>query len=221
MIRINLLPEEYRRKARTPIKLMLAVTALVSLNASMFAWLGWLAFGVAASVSSEKTVLNTENDGLKPQVAYHKSLKGESARHSKREQTLAKITADRISWTRKLDELVDVVNRGDIGQRHLVWFDSLSVQQGAGGPKGSAGSLTAGGHSGSDNFGQVANFLDDLEQSAFIEDFHPPAPPEGTEQQEDPELMPSVVWAFPLSVELKELDEDKAKQGKGARGASK
>lgn len=228
MIRINLLPEEYRRKARTPLKLMLAVSALVTLNASMVAWLGWLAFGVAASVDSERAVLDTENDGLEPQVAYHKSLKTESARHSKREATLAKITADRISWTRKIDELVDVVNRGGGGERHLTWFDSLNVQQGSGGPKGSAGSLTASGHSGSDNFAHVANFLEDLENSAFIEDFHPPAPPEGTEQQEDPELMPSVVWAFPLSVELKQREDEKGKPKSGAdkpqdstKGASK
>jgi Tfp pilus assembly protein PilN len=209
MIRINLLPEEYRRKARTPIKLMLAVTGAVTVNATLLALLGWLALGVSAGVESELAVLVTENDGLKPQVAFHKSLTVESARHSKREATLAKITAGRISWTRKLDELIDVVNRGGDGDRHLTWFDNLNVQQGPGGQKGSAGSLTASGHSGSDNFGQVANFLEDLEESAFIEDFYPPAPPEGNESQTDPDLMPSVVWAFPLSVEIKERGSDK------------
>ncbi len=213
MIRINLLPEEYQRKARTPIKLMLAVSAVVTVNATLLAWLGWLALGVAASVESERLVLATEDEGLQPQVAYHKSLKTESARHSKREETLAKITAERISWTRKLDELIDVVNRGGDGDRHLTWFDSLSVQQGSAGPRGSAGSLTASGHSGSDNFGQVANFLEDLEASAFIEDFHPPAPPEGTESQTDTELMPPVVWAFPLSVEIKPRDGKQDKSG--------
>ena len=97
MIRINLLPEEYRRKARTPLKLMLTVSAIVAINTSLAAWLGWLAFGIAARVESERVVLQTENDGLEPQVAYHKSLDGESKRHKAREETLAQITASRIS----------------------------------------------------------------------------------------------------------------------------
>lgn len=209
MININLLPEEYRRKARTPFKMMLAVSAVVAVNTSLAAWLGWLAFGVAARVSSEHAVLRTENDGLQPQVAYHKSLEGESKRHEAREQTLEQITASRISWTRKLDEFIDVVNRGGDGQRHLTWFDDLNVSQDDDSGRGSYGSFKASGHSGSDNFGQVANFLDDLEASTFLVDFRPPAPPEGSESLTDEELMPSVVWAFPLSVELKAPEERK------------
>lgn len=204
MIHINLLPEEFRRTARTPLKLMVAVTAAVALNASLLAWYGWLALGVAAGVQSELDVLRTESEGLAPQVAYHKSLEQESARHEKREKTLAEINASRISWTRKLDQFVDVVNRGNDGDRHLVWFDALTIAQEARGGRGGAGALTASGHSGSDNFGHVANFLDDLEDSPFIDDFERPAPPEGSETQKDEELMPAVVWAFPLSVTLKE-----------------
>ena len=52
----------------------------------------------------------------------------------------------------------------------------------------------------------MANFFDDLEESPFIEDFERPAPPEGSETQKDEELMPAVVWAFPLSVTLKEKE---------------
>jgi len=209
MIRINLLPEEYRRKTRTPLKLMLAVSGLVAVNASLAAWLGWLALGVAASVESERSVLQTEDDGLRPQVAYHRSLDAESGQHKLREETLAEITASRISWTRKIDEFIDVVNRGGDGQRHLVWFDSISVTQATGGRRGGAGSVTASGLSGSDDFGQVANFLDDLQDSSFIEDFNPPAPPEGSESLNDEDLMPAVVWAFPLSVELKDAEDAK------------
>jgi hypothetical protein len=209
MIRIDLLPEEYRRKSRTPIKMMVAISLIVAVNSSLGAWLGWQAFGVAARVESERSVLHTENDGLKPQVAYHRALDAESKRHEAREQTLAQITASRLSWTRKIDEFIDVVNRGGDGQSHLTWFDDLTAQLGGGSRGKSAGSFQASGHSGSDNFGQVANFLEDLEESPFIVDFLPPAPPEGSESQTDEELMPKVVWAFPLSVELKTPEERK------------
>ena len=42
MITINLLPEEYRRKARTPLKMMAVVSGAVALNASLLAWLLWM-----------------------------------------------------------------------------------------------------------------------------------------------------------------------------------
>lgn len=224
MIRINLLPEEYRRKARTPLKLMLAVSGVVAVNACLAAWIGWLAFGVSARVESERSVLQTENDGLTPQVAYYNALKTESAGHKARETTLAEITASRISWTRKLDEFIDVVNRGGDGQQHMAWFDDLNVDQASDPRSKSAGSFRASGHSGSDNFGQIGNFLDELSASTFMEDFHEPGHPEGTESITDEELMPSVVWSFPLTVELKSAEErkkDAAARAKAAAGAAK
>ena len=220
MIRINLLPEEYRRKSRTPLKLMLAVSGAVAVNASLVAWLGWLAFGVSARVESERDVLQTEYDGLKPQVAYHQALTSESSRHKAREETLAQITASRISWTRKLDEFVDVVNRGGDGQEHMAWFDDLSITQVSDPRSNTAGSFKASGHSGSDNFGQIGNFLDELSASSFMNDFHAPGHPEGTESITDEELMPPVVWAFPLTVELKNAEERKQDAEARAKAAA-
>lgn len=207
MIRINLLPEEYRRKSRTPLKLMLAVAGVVSVNAGLFAWWGFLAFGIQAEIESERAVLQTENDGLTPQVNYHKALEGERLRFASRESALAAITKSRIGWTRKVDELIDVINDGGEGRRHFVWLDDLMVSQRLDARTKSAGMVKAAGHSGSDDFAQVANFLEDLERSPFIQDFNPPAPPEGTQTLVDKELDPPVVWAFPVSLSLKLKDE--------------
>ncbi len=207
MIRINLLPEEYRKRHRTPLKLMLAVSVGVAANGMLLAWYAWLAFGVSAEIDSERSVLQTELDGLTPQVTYHKALTGEQTRFAAREQTLGSITASRISWTRKVDELITIINAGGEGERHFVWLDDLNAQQTTSARARNAGSVKASGHSGSDNFAQVANFLEDLETSTFIEDFLPPAPPEGTQTLVDKELIPSVVWAFPLSLELKSPEE--------------
>jgi Tfp pilus assembly protein PilN len=207
MIRINLLPDEYRRRNRTPFKLMLTVSAGVAVNGVLVAWYAWLAFGVSAEIESERNVLQTELDGLTPQVNYHKALEGEQKRYAAREQTLGSITASRINWTRKVDELVSIIDSGGEGERHFVWLDDLNVKQTTDPRARNAGSLKASGHSGSDNFAQVANFLDDVESSTFIEDFLPPAPPEGTQTLVDTELIPPVVWAFPLSLDLKTNEE--------------
>jgi len=207
MIRINLLPEEYRRSNRTPIKLMLGISAAVAVNTILISVLGWLAFGVAKKIDSEMTTLQVEMDGLTPQVAYHRALEIEGKEYESRERTLSSITKSRIVWTRKLDELIDVINRGDEGQRHLVWMDDLSVAQSTSPRNDNYGSLRASGHSGSDKFAQVANFLEDLETSTFIEDFYRPAPPEGTQTVVDEDLVPPVVWAFPLSLTLRSPEE--------------
>ncbi len=207
MITINLLPGEYRRHTRTPVKLMIGFTSAVTVNSLGVAWLAWLYFGAVAEVESEKSVLQLELDGLRPQVQYHKALDGERQKFHARETALATITKSRVSWTRKVDELIDVVNRGGEGARHFVWMDDLTVDQRVDARTGTHGTLRASGHSGSDNFAQVANFLEDLENSPFVQDFTPPAPPEGTQTLVDKELVPSVVWAFPLSLELKSPED--------------
>jgi hypothetical protein len=211
MIRINLLPDEYRKKSRTPLKLMLTVTGLVAANGLALAWLAFLHFGVMAEIESERNVMQTESDGLAAQIKYHKSLESEKKIYSMREAALGDVTSNRISWTRKIDELIDIVNKGVQGDRHMVWFDDLVVQQTSDPRTKSYGSLRAGGHSGSDNFAQVANFLEDVERSTFITDFMPPAPPEGSQQQTDKELQPAVVWGFPLQLNLKSPEERSGK----------
>ena len=207
MIRINLLPEEFRRKARTPLRLLVAVSLAVAVNAGLASWWAWTLFGVQARVDSEHATLEMEMDGLAPQVSYYQALDGESKQYKSREKTLANITASRISLTRKLDELIDVVNRGGDGQRHLVWLDDLQVAQSSDPNSQTYGSVRASGHSGSDKFAQVANFLEDLETSTFIHDFEPPSPPEGTQTLVDETLVPPVAWAFPMALSLKSPEE--------------
>jgi hypothetical protein len=88
MILINLLPDEFRQKRRTPVKLLLAVTASAAVNGSLVAWWAWTAFGVAAEVKSELAVLQDQRAGLDPQVAYHRDLEKESKVFEAREQML-------------------------------------------------------------------------------------------------------------------------------------
>ena len=209
MILINLLPAEYRQKRRTPLKYMMAVAASVAINASLLAWSGWTAFGVAAEVKSELAVLEDTAEGLKPQVTYHRSLEAESNLFRSREETLRTITGGRVIWTQKIDQLVELINRGG-EEKYLIWLDDLTVDQKAQRSKKSGGKLKAGGNSGSENFAHVANFLEDVEESDFVQDFGKPAPPEGSETKVDENLMPATVWGFDLELDLKSPEERNA-----------
>jgi hypothetical protein len=150
-------------------------------------------------------------------VVYHRDLEKESKLFETREETLNKVTANRISWTRKIDELIDIVNVGGDGEKYLVWFDDLTVDQKENARSKTYGSLKSSGHSGSTNPSHVANFLDDLERSPFATDFNKPAPPEGQQSSKDEGLMPSEVWNFPLEVTLRAPEE----RGREAGGAKK
>ncbi|MEX1026369.1 MAG: hypothetical protein WD226_14995 [Planctomycetota bacterium] len=202
MILINLLPEQHKAKGRAPARQLAAVAAAVTVNSLLFTWWGWTAFGTAAEVASELAVLEDTHTGLEVQVAYHKDLEEESALYGSRERTLSEITEARLAWTQKIDQLVDLVNRGGDGEKYLVWFNDLNVTQKIDKRRDSYGSLKATGFSGSGNFAHVANFLEDLERDAFAEDFFRPAPPEGSASTKDPLLMPSEVWNFPLELDI-------------------
>ena len=203
MILINLLPDEYRQKSRTPIKFMAATLAAVAVNGSLVAFLAWKALGVAAEVRSELTVLSDTKAGLDPQVAYHKDLENESKLFKSREDTLHKITESRVAWTQRVDQLMDIINDGGDGEKYLVWIDDLNAEIKENTRSASFGTLKATSHSGSNSFAHVANFLDDVEASPLSDVFGKPAPPSGTVTAKDEGYVPSVIANFKLEMDLK------------------
>jgi len=207
MITINLLPQEYRAKKRTPLKLMLAVATSVAVNGGLVAYWFWTAFGAAAEVESQLALLEDTNASLQPQVQYHESLEDESKLFRSREQMLERITSQRVSWTQKVDQLLDVINGHGEPTGYLVWLDDLSVDMKENKRSNTFGTMKAAGHSGSGDFSNVANFFDDIEASELMDDFGRPAPPEGSVSSEDPEMIPSRVFSFPLEMALKDPEE--------------
>jgi len=210
MILINLLPEEYRPQPGITPKKAALIAAGALVNASLLAWWGWLAIGVSASINSELAQLDEQMSGLTPQVNFHRGLESEHRQYLSRESTLEEITSERISWTRKLDEMVDLIDQGSEASRYLVWLGNLNVSQVADARRDAYGMFRAEGFSGSGNFANVANYLEDLEESSFAKGFNSPAPPEGSQSKVDAELVPSEVWSFPVELSLKSPEERKA-----------
>lgn len=208
MITINLLPDEYRRRAKSPIGMIAAIAAAVLINASLIAYYGYLEFGTSRNIETNRSVLQLDLDGLKPQVVYHEQLEKEKQTRSARETTLAEITRNRILWTRALDEIVDIVHAGRDGIEHFIWFEDVDVKvEAAGGARGgqSFGQLKASGRSGSEDFAQLTNFLEaveDPELSSLMAIFDKPTAPEAKVNPRDEELIPAVNWSFPMEMKL-------------------
>jgi hypothetical protein len=212
MITINLLPDEYRRRAKSPIGMIAAIAAAVLVNASLIAYYGYLEFGTSANIETSRSVLQMDLDGLKPQVEYHKKLEQEITQRSAREKTLSEITRNRVLWTKTVDEVVDIVQAGREGIEHFIWFDDIDVkmESGAGGRGNSFGKLKASGKSGSEDFDQVSNFLEDMEDpelSSLWQIFDKPQAPEAKVNAPDEDLIPSINWSFPLTIDLLSPDD--------------
>ena len=207
MIQINLLPEELRPQPGITPKKAAALATGALVNASLLAWWGWLAIGVGQRVDMDLVQVKEQMAGLTPQVNYHRGLETEHRVYESREKTLDSITDERISWTQKIDEFVDLAHVGSDTSRYLVWFGNLNVTQVTDARRQDFGSLRAEGFSGTGNFANVANYLEDLEESHFAKGFNPPAPPEGSQSKIDEELVPSEVWSFPVELSLKSPEE--------------
>ena len=207
MIQINLLPEELRPQPGITPKKAAAFATGALVNASLLAWWGWLSIAVGQRVDMDLVQVKEQMAGLTPQVDYHRALETEHRVYESREQTLGGITGERISWTQKIDEFVDLAHLGSDTSQYLVWFGNLNVTQVSDDRRKDYGSLRAEGFSRTGNFANVANYLEDLEESHFAKGFNPPAPPEGSQSKIDEELTPSEVWSFPVELSLKSPEE--------------
>ena len=203
MLTVNLLPEESRRRAKSPIGMIAAISAAVLINTSLFAYWGYLHFGVSANIATTRDVLQADLSGLTWQVDYHNSLEAEIATRSQREQTLAEITKSRVLWTKTMDELIDVVQNGREGVDHFIWFNDLEAEVKVDRTK--HGELQAAGVSGAEDYAQLANFAEDLEDpalSSLMDIFAAPEPLQASQERPDETLIPSVTWSFPLKMNL-------------------
>ena len=205
MITINLLPTAYRRRTRTPMRVLALTMFGVVVATSSLAYAAYARFGLLSAVRSERRSADEEMDGLRPAVTYHDALQAEKADAQKRVETIREIRSSRILWTRKLDELAEIINVASDAERYTAWFDDLSVEQNTE-ARGSGGDVKAKGISGSDNFAKVAAFFQELEGHTFFTDFTEINSPAGKRSERDETLDPPQVWEFPLELKLKKRD---------------
>ena len=109
---------------------------------------------------------------------------------------------------------MDLIDRGSEASHYLVWLGNLQVSQVSDPKRDQYGNFRSDGFSGSGNFANLANFLQDLEESSFANGFNSPAPPEGSQAKVDEELVPSEVWSFPVELSLKSPKERNADAAK-------
>ncbi len=199
MIRINLLPDEYRRAERTSPKVFAATLLGVIMVCSSFGWFGFVYLGELGNLEVEENAVREDLANKKKQASYHDGLVKEKGEFERRTNTIQKIAKSRIQWTEIVDQMIDVVNNdGDI-DRHLAWFKSLTIKPGDGKKKGP--SVTMPGWVQGGDIKKVADFHTDLDQSPFFAMVKTKSAPSGvvevTRNRLPPEAMRfDLKWTF-------------------------
>ena len=68
MITINLLPDEFKRSRRTPLKAIAVTAATAAVNVGLLAMVAWTHFGVRTEVVSELDLLKSDAAALEPRL---------------------------------------------------------------------------------------------------------------------------------------------------------
>ncbi|MCI0341352.1 MAG: hypothetical protein L0216_09430 [Planctomycetales bacterium] len=143
MIRVNLLPPEYRVKERTSLPRLLGVMGAAGLAAA--AMVAFLAVHVVW-LKREESLLQQkkEEEKLQAQRAKeHDRLQAQIEKFKKRNQRIEEIKEEHPKWAPLLKEWVDVVQAGELQtaqQPYKSWFTTFDLKEvkGPGGKPGAA-----------------------------------------------------------------------------------
>jgi len=209
MIKVNLLPAEYRKVERTPILRFVTIVCGVVLSASAIGAFLYVHFGMLVKVVSERDQLQSTYDTKKVEADKSQALAREAQEYKKRRETIEGIGEDRLLWSKKVDEMCDVIhNKGDT-KRHLVWLTSmrsLAPAKAKRGQKASAlspGGLYIKGFSGGSELHRTSDFHLDIKNSEFFEDFESIDNPEGELVEFRDDRIPKSAWTLDYNMRLK------------------
>lgn len=205
MIKVNLLPPEYRKVEGTPVARLAVTIAGVFLVACAAGLWGYVHMGMLSQIRDERIQKEDELRALTAQAERSQALLREYKEYLRRRETIEKIGSSRILWSKKLDELADLVqNKGDT-KRHLVWLNTIRTNGGRASATGSPISLSIHGWSGGEMSRKLADFNDDLKKSEeFFADCMSVDPPEGQRVTFQDGSVPNQAWEFNFNIDFKQ-----------------
>ncbi len=203
MIQVNLLPPEHRKVDGPPVARLVALVAGALLTASSVGAWAYVHVNVLGEEVRKREELEQERDQVRAQAERSARLSAEFGEYKKRRETIEKIGTSRVLWSRKLDELADIVhNKGD-SKQFLVWLNQIRSM--AGRRPDSPVGLFISGVSGGESYSKLSDFNRAIkENKEFYEDFLHVDPPAGGKQQFSDKRYPAVGWTFNFTLDHKQ-----------------
>ena len=196
MIRINLLPVELRRGNRLAAKVLVAAFASALAVSASVGWFGIVWFGNLAEAERTLAAVEAELAANQQRAGYYDQLEANSKDYAQRVQTIQDIGKSRRLWSKFLDEIIDVVNNNGDAERHLAWFDSMTVKT----DKKGGAVITFPGQVQGDDKSKLSNFHEDLEAAPFADGMTKSDPVYRLDSTKD--RTPPTSLKFPLKIEL-------------------
>jgi hypothetical protein len=198
VIRINLLPADLRRGNRVPtIVLAAAFVAALAVSGTV-GWFGLVYFGDLGNAEEQLVEVEAKLAEKSKKAAYHDQLDANKKDYALRVQTIQDISKSRRVWSRFLDELIDLANNNGDTDRHLAWFDGVTMKND---PKKGALVQMPASVQDSDK-SRLANFHDDIEAAPFAKDLSSKSDPV-YKIDKDKVRVPESSMAFRLELQFK------------------
>ncbi len=205
MIEINLLPDDLRKTEGLPVRRIGALAGGAVLVSAALMLVLSIHFGMLQTAQAELTSAENRLAALSPDVRYADALKREKAEYTRRSETIQQISDSRVLWTKKVDQLFDVVDYGEKADRHFVWLTELKVSAPRANVKGQTadgGELDIRGYSATEVLQKYSDFHEDLKQSEFFSDFNYIDDPAGKVVDFPEDVRPQKAWDFQLKMKL-------------------
>jgi hypothetical protein len=223
MIRVNLLPQEYRKAEATPLKQFFSVIgAAVIVTVSAVAW-AWVHFGLLDQALTDRDAAKAGVDNQQSQLKQVADLEAWVGEYRGRYEKIDQVAQNRLVLSRKLDELWEVVVNPVQTNRYEVWLQNVSFSLAPTAKTG--GAVQFAGTSAGQRWHRASDFHEDLMKSDFYKDFAELTYPHG--QKVDlagKNREPKEGWTFNITTSLKplkELYENRAKAASAAEAGKK
>jgi Tfp pilus assembly protein PilN len=189
-----------RQAERKPLGSYMMMTFCTILAVSALCCTAYLYFSVLKEAETNRNIAKEQFENLAPMAKYADDLDKEKKEYTKRSQVIEEIENARILWTRKIDQLLDVVNNGGNTEHHWVWLKDLKIRTGS--QRGDSMDLK--GYCAGDQFEQLSNFNDHIKKHALFEnDFASISNPTGSIAYEK-KMKPASAIEFSWEMKLKE-----------------
>jgi len=214
---VNLLPPDYRKKDRTPLgRFIVIIIGVIAVTSSLgfFLYVRW---GLLNEAESEKEQIQSVLKGLQAKAKYSDQLKLEKQEYNRRSETIQTIGNSRILWTKKMDQVSDIIFAKGDEEKRMVWLSDLSVQLSRSkGKTKSPGDLSIKGFSAPNNWEKLSDFHADISNSNFFDDFIEISKPAGkTKEFKDPyEPNEAIEFQFKMKIKPPEITSGKEKPSK-------
>ena len=167
MIRIDLLPPEYRRAESTAPAIFLGTIGLVLFACSALAGCAYAWFGIVGEARGKVEQAQEQLENMKPRAQYSDRLEVEKKEFSARLDHIKQFSDGRVLWTKKLDKLASIVDSPPEPYQYTIWLDSMQMEMASGRRMG----LTMKGSSETAEIRRISNYHSTLQTKPFFDGF--------------------------------------------------